>query len=156
MFNSQNPKLKLSCCSCRVDVFVPEEYFHLPSCPKTHVFPRPRQPYAKMQEVGVTVTFCHHPLSSSSFVIHYVMEEKSLPNGRVAFTSERQGHKYLALVSYSLVSALSIWCKHFSSVRVGKFNVCFYCGAVMAARGKTWCGDYRGEHIWEPTSTKRN
>ena len=28
-----------------------------------------------------------------------MVEEKSLPNGKVAYKSEKQGHKYLAVVS---------------------------------------------------------
>jgi len=34
-----------------------------------------------------------------SFVVHYLIEERSSPNGRVQFVSEKQGHKHLGLVS---------------------------------------------------------
>lgn len=40
-----------------------------------------------------------------SFVIHYVLEEKTSPSGKVVYTSEKQGHKYLTLVSLMNLSA---------------------------------------------------
>ena len=37
-----------------------------------------------------------------SFVVHYVVEEKMTPDGRYTFNCEKQGHKYLAVVSVTL------------------------------------------------------
>ena len=37
----------------------------------------------------------------SSFVVHYIIEEKTAHSGKVSFHSDKQGHKYLALVSFS-------------------------------------------------------
>ena len=37
-----------------------------------------------------------------SFVVHYALEEKTLPNGRTTFNSEKQGHKYLGVVRIQL------------------------------------------------------
>ena len=36
---------------------------------------------------------------SFSFVVHYILEEKTSHSGKVSFHSDKQGHKYLALVS---------------------------------------------------------
>ncbi|XP_005106604.1 transforming growth factor-beta receptor-associated protein 1 [Aplysia californica] len=35
--------------------------------------------------------------TSDCFVVHYSIEEKTQPNGRVTFVSEKQGHKYLVV-----------------------------------------------------------
>ena len=52
----------------------------------------------------------------SSFVVHYSIEEKSQPNGRVSFVSEKQGHKYLSVVSmiclrtvHTFTSLFPVW-----------------------------------------------
>ena len=37
--------------------------------------------------------------SVSSFVIHYVIEEQTTSTGKTLFVNEKQGHKYLGLVS---------------------------------------------------------
>ncbi|XP_033638658.1 transforming growth factor-beta receptor-associated protein 1-like [Asterias rubens] len=35
--------------------------------------------------------------TSDCFVIHFLVEEKTLPNGKITYTSEKQSHKYLAV-----------------------------------------------------------
>ena len=40
---------------------------------------------------------------SFSFVVHYILEEKTSHSGKVSFHSDKQGHKYLALVSVKYV-----------------------------------------------------
>jgi len=39
-----------------------------------------------------------------SFVIHYLIDERNSPNGRVQFVSEKQGHKHLGLVFFDCFS----------------------------------------------------
>ena len=42
----------------------------------------------------------------SSFVVHYSIEEKTVSTGRVSYHSEKQGHKYLGVVSMPAVLRL--------------------------------------------------
>ena len=39
----------------------------------------------------------------SSFIVHYKLEEQTYPNGRVSYTTEKLGHKYLALVRVEIL-----------------------------------------------------
>ena len=59
--------------------------------------------YSKMTLLSIVAMFICWSVVCS-FVIHYLIDERNSPNGRVQFVSEKQGHKHLGLVCFDCFS----------------------------------------------------